>query len=593
MPRRLSADPEVLDSIVRRLEELVLAHSGADPFEDIFRLILAKLHLERAGVAGLGDPWAALAGAAARWPALLERGVTFGLPPAACEACAALLAPLTLGEEGVEVLDALFESVTNQLAKGNKGQFFTPRQVIEACVRIADPQPGERVLDPACGSGGFLVEALRRQPQARVSGVDFDGRAARVARALLTVSGVEAPDVLCADALGPLPDLGAVDLILTNPPFAGEVLDAAVLDGFALADVSRRVERDVLFLERCVQLLRPGGRLAIVLPHNKVGSAGWAYARRWLLQRVRVTAVLGLPRDTFLPHTSQKTAVIFGVKRPRPLQELPDEPVRFLISERVGKDKRGRPVWRADARSGTLWDDLDHDLAPLVLPTPPAGALFSEVGLHDLDEGDVLAPGRYDPRRRTGRGGVPLLELARLVTDAVSRRNGDAEARYVVLDTGHAGEGLVLHPRAPVPLAEIGSPKRVFAPGDVLLSRLRPYLRQVAWLDEGLFPEGAQVVGSPEFYTLRSVDDRSVAFLVPWLLSDPVQAVLAAAQEGGHHPRVPATLLEGLRVPEALVARRDAVSAAVEQAVRGARAAVDQLAGLREGVGAPVQVTGP
>src|SRR5207244_4131658 len=87
------------------------------------------------------------------------------------------------------------------------------------------------------------------------------------------------------------------DVILTNPPFAGEVRESGLLAGYAVARKSRKMERDVLFLERCVQLLRPGGRLAIVLPHNKLGSRGWSYLREWVVRNMEIIGVLGLGRN--------------------------------------------------------------------------------------------------------------------------------------------------------------------------------------------------------------------------------------------------------------------------------------------------------
>jgi type I restriction enzyme M protein len=157
------------------------------------------------------------------------------------------------------------------------------------------------------------------------------------------------------------PKFRGFDVVLTNPPFAGDV-GSEYADAYELAR-GHRVERDVLFLERCVQLLRPQGRLAIVLPHNKVGAEQWAYLRAWLLERVAVVAVLGLGRNTFRPHTSQKACVVIGCKRPKPTRRYRDEEILFFISERDGKDHRGRLAYALDGET------IDHDLAqatPLV-----------------------------------------------------------------------------------------------------------------------------------------------------------------------------------------------------------------------------------
>jgi type I restriction enzyme M protein len=156
------------------------------------------------------------------------------------------------------------------------------------------------------------------------------------------------------------------DVIVTNPPFAGEVRERDLLATYELAQ--GRTERDILFLERCVELLKPGGRLAIVLPHNKYAGTQWSRAREWLLRRMRVVAVLGLGRHTFQPHTAQKASVLFAQKRPRVVSAPPrDEEILFMISEREGKDSRGRILVREGAsRTSPLWERADHDLADCV-----------------------------------------------------------------------------------------------------------------------------------------------------------------------------------------------------------------------------------
>ena len=195
-----------------------------------------------------------------------------------------------------------------------------------------------------------------------------------------------------------------------------------------------------------------------------------------------------------------------------------------------------------------------------------------------LDAGWVLAPERYDPRLADGGSGVPLGELADVVREHVSPARATA-GQLLVLDTGDAQEGVLLPPaeRRPVPPSGLGSAKKLARTGDVLISRLRPYLRQVALVDPAL--TSATVACSTEFYVLRSRDRRSIAFVVAFLLSAPVQERLAAAQEGGHHPRFRQEALEALVVPDAVLAARDELSAEVEQAVAQARAARHALAG--------------
>lgn len=206
-------------------------------------------------------------------------------------------------------------------------------------------------------------------------------------------------------------------------------------------------------------------------------------------------------------------------------------------------------------------------------------AVFAIRELYRLDPGYVLAPERYDPRRATNaRVDQTIGDVAEIVAELVDSRRADPQRRYVVLDTGDAQEGLLRVRRGPTPPAEIGSAKKRLQPGDVIISRLRPYLRQVAYVDPGAYDTVADVETAPidlvcstEFYVLRGRNDLDLAFLVPWLLSDPVQEVLAASQEGGHHPRFSQSTLEGLGIPASLLQGRSEASAEVRNAVASAR----------------------
>lgn len=183
-------------------------------------------------------------------------------------------------------------------------------------------------------------------------------------------------------------------------------------------------------------------------------------------------------------------------------------------------------------------------------------SLLRRVG--DLGDDLVLAPERYHPNRTvaiaSSRGLADLVDLSTQNASVSSL----ADKPVLVLDTSHAYEGFVVCRHQPISAAALGSAKRRIQPGDVIISRLRPYLRQVAFVDAALFrqvPGGNHVVASTEFFVLRDRGPFPAAALVPFLLSPPVQAALAAGQEGGHHPRFSLDLLASLRVPDRLLAQ--------------------------------------
>lgn len=194
-----------------------------------------------------------------------------------------------------------------------------------------------------------------------------------------------------------------------------------------------------------------------------------------------------------------------------------------------------------------------------------------------LDSGWVLAPERYDPRRQLEHSGSNLSDVVDIVREHIGVGKTESRTTYLVLDTSDAREGVVLTRKEPVGVHQLGSTKKLLQAGDVIVSRLRPYLRQVAYVDSGLV-EGfglpdVQVCCSTEFFVLRSRNARSIACLVPYLLSDSVQIVLGASQEGGHHPRFSQTALESIQCPDWLLTKRDEMSRAVESLVSDVRRA--------------------
>ena len=337
MAKRHARTPEDFRSLFLRLEELIAASSGADVFGETLKLVAAKLYAEQTG-ADFELP-GSLQGAARAWPAIVTHP-ELHVPPAVVQRCAALLAPFELTGAG-ESLDALFETLVSETSKGRKGQYFTPRFVVELCVRMARLQPGDRVLDPACGSGAFLSAALEAGAR-DVRGTDIDERAVIVARLSMIARGADPARVEHVDALRATGSASA-DIVLSNPPFAGEIVDRDLLGGFELASPRGRTERDVLFLETAVRALRPGGTLAIVLPHNKFAGRATHRVREWLLAHAQVLAVVGLGRNTFLPHTHQKANVLVARKRTRPANGKPER-IFFAQSELDAKDTRGGPA---------------------------------------------------------------------------------------------------------------------------------------------------------------------------------------------------------------------------------------------------------
>lgn len=206
-----------------------------------------------------------------------------------------------------------------------------------------------------------------------------------------------------------------------------------------------------------------------------------------------------------------------------------------------------------------------------------------------LAPGLVLAPERYDPERELdARASLRLAELVTIAGENLPATRLAELGELVVLDTSHAHEGVVLASASELERGAPLSAKRLLAPGDVIISRLRPYLRQVAYVDAGLFElarGGNAVVASTEFYVLRARDGRDLAGLVPFLLSAPVQRALAAGQEGGHHPRFARELLLELPMPGEVLDGLEQHALGVRRAAERIRVGFAELARLSHEAG--------
>ena len=379
--------------IIQDLEELVLADSGIDEFNEIFKLIYAKIYDEKTAAEDsrrhqevefkkFNDPkltYERINGlyhkAREKWQGVFEEP-DIKLRQDHLQICVGPIEDKRLLGSNLRIMDDAFEYLMPTEAKKKKGQFFTPRHVIEMCVRMLNPKDYEYVIDPSCGSAGFLLHAMEwampaatadeqeirktRYAEKYLWGIDFETRAAKTSRALMLIAGdghtnIFGPDVSSIDPKtwyntpsgrdlmtqlrktqllkNRIPESELLtdedkawdyfsemkfDLVLANPPFAGELKDKKMLQHYYLAqpalrrakDKQPKEERDVIFIERIINLLRPGGRAAVVLPQGKFNNSSLAFIREFILHKARLLAVVGLHGNTFKPHTGTKTSVL-------------------------------------------------------------------------------------------------------------------------------------------------------------------------------------------------------------------------------------------------------------------------------------------
>lgn len=382
------------------------------------------------------------------YPHLVDSSDRFHLGDASLRQALLALDGVTLKTSASHVLGEAFQALIGPRIRGDKGQFFTPRSLVRAMVRVVDPQPGERILDPACGTGGFLYEALAQVQAAggeplALHGADKDRDLARLAAALLsyrtTASCVSNINSLLGEDRTRAGWNELYDVILTNPPFGTKIaiMQEPILRDFVLAREWRfqdekgqweptSIQLDnqvpqVLFLELCIKMLRPGGRLGIVLPEGMFGNKHEAFLWDYVRSQGEIVGLLDCPRTTFQPGTDTKTNVLF-FRRGAPSRVAKKTAVAVALT--CGHDRRGR-TQRVD---GTPFPDDFTALRGLSFASrrKPTGTMWKQV---ELKNPYYLVPRYYVEETATTTSEAALIAGAERVSLAQLRAAGVLEIR--------------------------------------------------------------------------------------------------------------------------------------------------------------------
>jgi len=271
-----------------------------------------------------------------------------------------------------------FQRVLGPAIRAGMGQYFTPDEVVQLAVGIIQPDITDLILDPFCGSGHFLTACLdlinKKQSQYHwteyslhqfkffhLHGIEKSERMVRIAMCDMALHDDGHANIRCTDALlsfDNYPDIKALggdenddpqvfDVILTNPPFGslmgGEI--GNIIGRFELGKGKKSVPLEILGLERCLQFLKPGGRMAIVLQDGVLTDSSHSYVRQWLHTQAEIVAVISLPSHTFTPYgANPKTSLLFLRKYAHGKQNIPSgKPVFFARMDDIGYDATGRP----------------------------------------------------------------------------------------------------------------------------------------------------------------------------------------------------------------------------------------------------------
>ncbi len=361
------------------------------------------------------------------YPALFKGNEEITLSDRALAFIVSELSRYDFARTDVDAKGAAYQEIVGTNLRGDRGQYFTPRGAIRLVIQMLAPQENERMLDLACGTGGFLVEVLNYinkvfHAEKRVAvgdenteefisirdrlanyaaknlfGADFDPFLVRAAQMNVMMAGNSLGHMYHMNSLefpvGHLPGvkpaydeipLGSIDVIATNPPFGSDipVTERTILEQYQLArrwdrqgtdfvmtqNIKSSVSPEILFIERCIQWLKPGGRLGIVLPDGILGNPGDEYIRYWILRHCWVLASIDLPVESFIVEANVNilTSLLFLKKKPleviqaEDLGSKKDYPVFMAVAEKVGFDRRGNTLYKRHPDGEEILVDVSH-----------------------------------------------------------------------------------------------------------------------------------------------------------------------------------------------------------------------------------------
>jgi len=609
--------PHVLDAFdemskilfAKILDEIEVALSGRT--DHTFRIASREgTHVACKEVMSLFDQ------AKKRYPGVFASEDSILLHPSTLARIVELLSGYSILNTRVDVKGVTYEAFLRSALPVGKvvGQFFTPREIVDFAVDVIEPKPSESVCDPACGTGGFLTAVIERvwdsmehsttntnkrelakksYVASSVFGIDIDPRMVRLTKMNVlvrfplliteTLRGISQHDGLLFSDRVVGTEVQSKRICLTNPPFGSVESDYATLSRFRLGRSKKSRPSPVLFLERCLQLLEPGGRMAIVVPDPILNGPSTEDVRKLIREEAIIDAIIKLPSETFSPYgSSAESSLLFLHKKTRGAKQAD---VFMAEARNVGYSRLGEKIQQSDlpvilrlfrefkngknvyseepvafvVKSSALLDRLDvrrywHPLYDRILEvlqkSPHPVKQLKEVAVISRK---MVTPARHHPHTEfhyIGLGNIKPWTAELTHAEASS----DKHIRLKLFKERTFG-------------SEIKGSCQVVEVGDVLFGKLRPYLRKVFVVPEGF---GNGLCGA-EFLVIKPASSLDSHFLACLLRSDLAIQQLSHLYSGLGRPRVSSKEIMDLRFPlPSSVDEQRRISSVLEGAIAAA-----------------------
>lgn len=291
---------------------------------------------------------------------------------------------LAINKIDLDTKGIAFEKFMEDFFKGKMGQFFTPREIIRFCIKMLNPEKDDLILDPACGSGGFLLNAMDKvrefaernyeEQEAynhwhefaknNLYGIEINDQIARVCKMNMIIHDDGHTNVISTDSLRDFKEINDIhqkfnkdkfDIILTNPPFGAVVksTEKDYLDKYTLGKDKENQKTEIMFIERCIDFLKPKtGKIGIVLPDSITINTSLQYVRNYIFENTKILAIVSLPDFTFTHYGANVKSSLFFLRRLGHNEKINSYPIFMAIAEKIGYTATGK-------------DDERNDLIPI------------------------------------------------------------------------------------------------------------------------------------------------------------------------------------------------------------------------------------
>lgn len=490
--------------------------------------------------------------------------------------------PFSFTGTGEDIKGAVYEIFLKSTLRGDFDQYFTPRELVDYIISAADPEVGDKFVDPAAGSGGFLIKAFTHvtkkirashKPQSEILadekelvekyiwGQEADYDLHVLTKINMIMHGDGWNNIYQGDSLleRHLPE-NAFSLVLENPPFTIPFKNQKILQKYELGLGRDAQELDILFVELSIRLLKEGGRMFIILPEGLLNLNTYLYFRQWLLSKVWISQVISLPAGAFQPfgRSASKTCILSVIKKGAEI--TPPKYVFGAIAQKIGYDT-GKTAYRKIPENDL--DDIlnaSHDYFVGVKYLGQKGAAAAWCSTADISPDRIDAGAIINMSQKTDE--YILLRDMFTVDDSSFNRRDLQNDLYVEIPWVSEINGCIQ--RVEHLTDDVKSNTfHVFNPGEIFVSRINPSKRRIGMIPTEL---SKKVVMSQEVYAIRWHDneylDGDARYAIISILRDPEitkQICSVSTGSSSSRARISKESLENIRIPLKMLSNRAAL----------------------------------